>query len=238
MSPVYLGSGFEMRVATVGSVVARLAVEQGAQDLGVGLGQLVDEVRQHGRVVGLRVEQAAHSPGNESRRVRDRRVAVGAPVLLAHHGFLLVQPGQGGDDGAVGQGPVWAELVAELARRERRAGAGEDAEDLRLQFAWPAPAGTLTDGAHGTGCYLAPILRHVEYLAERAAHEAAATALGDRRRVAEALGMAALHKSGASRPVGALHVGSRLGQVPRRVVALSGECVYDLQELLRIAIAA
>jgi hypothetical protein len=56
--------------------------------------------------------------------------------------------------------------------------------------------------------------------------------------VAEALGMAALHKSGASRPVGALHFGSWLGQVPRRVVALSGECVYDLQELLRLAIAA
>jgi Zn-dependent protease with chaperone function len=81
---------------------------------------------------------------------------------------------------------------------------------------------------------LAPILRHVKC----AADEAAATALGDRRWLAEALGMAALHKSGASRRVGPLRFGSRLGHVPRRVVALSGECVYDLQELLRLAVAA
>jgi hypothetical protein len=106
---------------------------------------------------------------------------------------------------------------------------------------------------------LRPMVGRVEYLAERAADEAAAASVGDRRRVAEALSVAALHTSGARGLAGALHLGSRLGQVPRRVMALlgesvqrrfpvvvpilvavstlvwTGECVYDLQELLRLA---
>jgi Zn-dependent protease with chaperone function len=105
---------------------------------------------------------------------------------------------------------------------------------------------------------LFPMVRRVEYLAERTADEAAARTVGDRRGVAEALGLVALHTRGGRR-VGALHIGSRLGQTPRRVMALldtsvqrrfpalvplfvavstvvwTCECVYDLQELFRIA---
>jgi hypothetical protein len=106
---------------------------------------------------------------------------------------------------------------------------------------------------------LIPMIRRVEYLAERTADEAAATALGDRQRVADALGVVALHDRGAKGSVGALHIGSRLNQTPRRFTALleasvrrrfpavvpvlvavstvvwTCECLYDLQELLRFA---
>jgi hypothetical protein len=108
---------------------------------------------------------------------------------------------------------------------------------------------------------LRPLVRRVEYLVERAADERAATDLGDRRGVARAIGAAALAANG--RPAfSALHIGSprpAAGAVPRRVMALlrqprlsrrfavvpvafvvaslvwTGECVYDLQELLSAA---
>lgn len=107
---------------------------------------------------------------------------------------------------------------------------------------------------------MASMVRRVEYLAERSADEAAAGLLGDRRRVAAALGLAALRARGTRpRLAGAMHIGARPGHVPRRVTALladavrlrclvlvpivlaastivwTGECVYDLQELLRLA---
>lgn len=107
---------------------------------------------------------------------------------------------------------------------------------------------------------LAPMLRRVEYLTERAADEAAATELGDRRQVATALGAVALRTSPSpTHPPGTLHIGARPGQLPRRVLALlggavhrrypgllpaalaastivwTGECVYDLGELLVMA---
>lgn len=106
---------------------------------------------------------------------------------------------------------------------------------------------------------LLPMLRRVEYLTERAADEAAAHELGDRHQVATAVGLAALRATTARRPAETLHIGSRPGQIPRRVKALlnaaiptrfptavpalvalstlvwTGECVYDLQELLRLA---
>ncbi|MFE2752279.1 M48 family metalloprotease [Actinosynnema sp. NPDC059335] len=106
-----------------------------------------------------------------------------------------------------------------------------------------------------------PVARKVAYLAERAADEAAAAELGDRRAVARALGHAALATSGhGRRPHGLLAAsGSTPGAVPRRVSALiapdlrrrwpavlpvllaagtvgwTGECVYDLVELLHLA---
>lgn len=115
---------------------------------------------------------------------------------------------------------------------------------------------------------LAPMVRRVEFLAERAADEAAAAELGDRRQLATALGLAALNASSLSassrplRPMGTLHVGPRPGQLPRRVLALlgdsvklrypvlvpavimvssvvwTGECVYDLGELMYAAVRA
>lgn len=108
-----------------------------------------------------------------------------------------------------------------------------------------------------------PVARHVAYLVERVADEAAAQQLGDRRQVARAIGFAALAASragGVTAPHGALMaLGSTRGVVPRRVSALmapslrrrwpstslvliaaatvvwTGECVYDLHELLALA---
>lgn len=106
---------------------------------------------------------------------------------------------------------------------------------------------------------LTPMVRHVQYLVERAADEAAADALGNRRQVAAAIGIAALRASRTTAPVGSLHIGARPGEMSRRVTALlthrlgrrflvaipalvaastivwTGECVYDLQELLHAA---
>ncbi|GLZ42194.1 M48 family metalloprotease [Actinokineospora sp. NBRC 105648] len=110
-----------------------------------------------------------------------------------------------------------------------------------------------------------PVARKVAFLVERAADEAAARELGDRRRVARAIGVAALAATRSGR--GALGrglpaaLGSAPGAVPRRVSALmapigglrwpglipvalavgtvvwTGECVYDLHELLSLASA-
>ncbi|MBM7774382.1 Zn-dependent protease with chaperone function [Actinokineospora baliensis] len=109
---------------------------------------------------------------------------------------------------------------------------------------------------------LRPVARQVEYLVERAADEAAAEVIGDREQVGRAIGHAALAASGsrAERPGGALMaLGASPGIVPRRVAALfapgrggrwsgvllpllavgtvvwTGECVYDLFELLSLA---
>ncbi|HEX6351533.1 M48 family metalloprotease [Actinophytocola sp.] len=106
---------------------------------------------------------------------------------------------------------------------------------------------------------LTPMLRHVQYLVERAADEAAADAVGNRRNVAAAVGEAALRANRVTAPAGTLHLGARPGEMPRRVNALladqvgrrllvwipalvavstvvwTGECVYDLQELLVFA---
>ncbi|XVS62189.1 M48 family metalloprotease [Actinosynnema sp. CA-299493] len=108
-----------------------------------------------------------------------------------------------------------------------------------------------------------PVAGKVAYLAERAADEAAAAVLGDRRAAAKALGHAALAVSRAGRRSHGLPAasGSSPGAVPRRVSALiapglrrrwpvvlpvllaaatvgwTGECVYDLFELLDLASA-
>ncbi|RLK53916.1 M56 family metallopeptidase [Actinokineospora cianjurensis] len=109
---------------------------------------------------------------------------------------------------------------------------------------------------------LRPVAKQVEYLVERAADEAAATAIGDREQVGRAIGHAALAAAGsrAERPAGSLMaLGAAPGIVPRRVAALfapgrggrwsgvllpllaigtvvwTGECVYDLFELLSLA---
>ncbi|PPK63308.1 peptidase M48-like protein [Actinokineospora auranticolor] len=109
---------------------------------------------------------------------------------------------------------------------------------------------------------LRPVAGQVEYLVERAADEAAAVAIGDRERVGRAIGHAALAAAGsrAERPAGSLMaLGAAPGIVPRRVAALfapgregrwwgvllpllaigtavwTGECVYDLFELLGVA---
>lgn len=106
---------------------------------------------------------------------------------------------------------------------------------------------------------LTPMVRHVEYLVERAADEAAADALGNRRQVASAIGTAALRVTARTARTGMLHLGSPGQTVVRRVTALlsarlrarylvalpivlaassivwTGECVYDLQELITAA---
>ncbi|MEU5692035.1 M48 family metalloprotease [Actinosynnema sp. NPDC020468] len=108
-----------------------------------------------------------------------------------------------------------------------------------------------------------PVARKVAYLVERAADEAAAVELGDRRHVARAIGFAALaaaRSGGVARSHGLpAALGAAPGVVPRRVSALmvprerrrwtavlpvllaigtvvwTFECVYDLHELLALA---
>ncbi|GAA3776432.1 M48 family metalloprotease [Plantactinospora mayteni] len=102
------------------------------------------------------------------------------------------------------------------------------------------------------------VARHVDYLVERAADEQAAAAVGSRRTVAHAIGVAALAaRDGRNDPPG-LYAASPGGVVPRRVAQLlrpratlrspalrvlpvslalaslvwTGEAVYDLVELL------
>lgn len=106
---------------------------------------------------------------------------------------------------------------------------------------------------------LTPMVSRVQYLVERAADEAAADALGDRRQVATAIGVAAVRATRVAPPAASLHIGARPGEIPRRVSALltaavrrrflvmvpalvavstvvwTGECVYDLGELLHAA---
>ncbi|GAA2980017.1 M56 family metallopeptidase [Actinokineospora diospyrosa] len=109
---------------------------------------------------------------------------------------------------------------------------------------------------------LRPVAKQVEYLVERAADEAAAAVIGDREQVGRAIGHAALAAAGSrtERPAGSLMaLGAAPGIVPRRVAALfapgrggrwagvflpllalgtvvwTGECVYDLFELLSLA---
>src|SRR5713101_857029 len=91
----------------------------------------------------------------------------------------------------------------------------------------------------------APAARAVEYTVERWADERAATVVGDRRLVAQAIGRAALAAK-ANRPrratpdaLGAVFSGTRTraharaGPVPRRVCALIA--ANDLQDLLSLA---
>lgn len=106
---------------------------------------------------------------------------------------------------------------------------------------------------------LTPMITRVQYLAERAADEAAACAVGDRREVAAAIGVTALRATRVATSAASLHIGARPGEIPRRVTALltgavrrrflvlvpalvaastvvwTGECVYDLGELLHAA---
>lgn len=110
---------------------------------------------------------------------------------------------------------------------------------------------------------LRPVARKVAFLVERAADESAVAELGDRRQVARAIGAAALAaaRPGGSRTAGAhlMAVGSSPGAMPSRVRALlrpgrfgrwqtvvlivvvvstvvwTGECLYDLGELLVLA---
>lgn len=106
---------------------------------------------------------------------------------------------------------------------------------------------------------LAPMVGLVGYLVERAADEAAADEVGSRRRVASAIGLAALRTTARPAGVGTLHVGLSGRVVIRRVTALlgtrlrarrlvvlpvllavssivwTGECVYDLYELITAA---
>ncbi|MEV0396780.1 M56 family metallopeptidase [Polymorphospora rubra] len=119
--------------------------------------------------------------------------------------------------------------------------------------------------AAATHPLLRPMARHVEYLVERWADERAAEQTGDRRVVAQALGVAALatNRRGGLAHAGALHVSvtTRPGAVPRRMAAMlrpanpvrhsyllyvpaivavasavwAGEGVYDLHELLGLA---
>jgi Zn-dependent protease with chaperone function len=63
------------------------------------------------------------------------------------------------------------------------------------------------------------VSRHVDYLVERAADEHAATEVGSRRTVAQAIGAAALATVTPVAPVG-LHAASAGGVVPRRVASL------------------
>ncbi|WP_433788936.1 M56 family metallopeptidase [Actinoplanes sp. CA-252034] len=63
------------------------------------------------------------------------------------------------------------------------------------------------------------VSRHVDYLVERAADEHAATEVGSRRTVAQAIGAAALAAAVPAVPVG-LHAASPGGVVPRRVASL------------------
>ena len=56
---------------------------------------------------------------------------------------------------------------------------------------------------------LTPMVRHVEYLVERAADEAAADALGNRPQVASAIGTAALRVTARTARNGMLHLGRR-----------------------------
>jgi hypothetical protein len=109
------------------------------------------------------------------------------------------------------------------------------------------------------------LARRMEYLVERAADERAAAELGDRRVVARAIGAAALVSAGPAGRAALLMAPSRsdlrrAGVVPRRVASLiaprrggsalllvvpvavaassliwTGECVYDLGELLTAA---
>ncbi len=106
---------------------------------------------------------------------------------------------------------------------------------------------------------LPPMIGRVQYLVERAADEAAAAALGDRRQVATAIGVAAVRATRVAAPAATLHIGARPREIPRRVSALltgavrrrflvavpalvaastlvwTGECVYDLGDLLHAA---
>ncbi|GIE80587.1 membrane protein [Actinoplanes philippinensis] len=63
------------------------------------------------------------------------------------------------------------------------------------------------------------VSRHVDYLVERAADEHAATEVGSRRTVAQAIGAAALAAAAPLAPAG-LHAASPGGVVPRRVASL------------------
>ncbi len=102
------------------------------------------------------------------------------------------------------------------------------------------------------------LAHRMEYLVERAADERAATELGSRRVVARAIGTAALVSAGSAGRAALLMADlRRAGAVPRRVASLlgprrgasirllvlpvlvaasslvwTGECVYDLGELL------
>lgn len=110
---------------------------------------------------------------------------------------------------------------------------------------------------------LRPVAHRVAYLVERAADEAAAAELGDRRDVARAIGVVALAASARVPSARASGLPSALGTtpgaVPRRVTALMApqerrrwpvavpvllaaatvvwtvECVYDFQQLLALA---
>ena len=93
--------------------------QQCAEDRRVGLVQLADEPGQHRRVVGLCVEQFAHPPRDQRRRVGDREVVVRLADALPGDGLLVVQPGQCRDDRAVGQGAGRVEPVADLTRGKR-----------------------------------------------------------------------------------------------------------------------
>ncbi|MEU7901674.1 M48 family metalloprotease [Actinoplanes sp. NPDC049118] len=101
----------------------------------------------------------------------------------------------------------------------------------------------------------------VDYLVERAADEHAAAAVGSRRVVAHAIGVAAVARGGGRPVADGLHIAVRPGVVPRRVAALlrprarripawmrllpatlalsslvwTGEAAYDLLELLHAA---
>jgi Zn-dependent protease with chaperone function len=63
------------------------------------------------------------------------------------------------------------------------------------------------------------VSRHVDYLVERAADERAATEVGSRRTVAQAIGAAALAAAAPMAPAG-LHAAAPGGVVPRRVASL------------------
>ncbi|MDT3439360.1 MULTISPECIES: M48 family metalloprotease [unclassified Pseudofrankia] len=108
-----------------------------------------------------------------------------------------------------------------------------------------------------------PVIKKVEYLVERAADEAAARSVGDRDDMARAIAHAALAALGTDgtsrRRVGPLAMSSQPSVVPRRMAAMTspakargwllalplllaaftvawtGECAYDLHELLALA---
>lgn len=202
-----------------------------------GLAVLLAVLR-HRRAVGVASRLAAALPGGEqvvvaSSRVVDAFALPGRPARIVITTAMrdLLDPGQ-----------LAAVIAHERGHLDQR----------HHDLVWLTRLGAAIHPV------LFPMVREVEYLAERTADETAARTVGDRQRVADALGVVATHTTGARR-AGALHVGSRHGQTPRRVMALldtsvqrrfpavvpllvavstvvwTCECLYDLQELFRFA---
>ncbi|MGO1056274.1 M48 family metalloprotease [Crossiella sp. CA198] len=186
--------------------------------------------------------------------------------LPQHNGVVTVHddridayalPGAAGERGRI---VITTGMVELLGERQRAAVIAHERAHLdggHQRLVWLASLAAIMHPL------LRPVAKQVAYLVERAADEAAAEELGDRREVAKALGHAALASARQARALiphrSLAALGAQPGVVPRRVAALlapgeqrrwasvllglvavgtvvwTGECVYDLFELLELA---